>query len=88
MTTCDLFLEVQDYATYLERNGCNFGSFTCCDGVNRTILDEFAKNNNCETDHCDVSIMLPICITLIIFLFAFIIVEVVAYRLRSEYLPL
>jgi len=49
---CDLFQEF-GYQAYIQRHGCDFGRFTCCNGVNTTILDTFARET-CNTTAEDV----------------------------------
>lgn len=40
---CQLFVETMDYLSYLHDHGCDFrGAFTCCDGINTTVLHTFA----------------------------------------------
>jgi len=65
---CKLFQESVDYTTYLTKYGCEFDYFTCCSGVNTTILDTFAREacNTTSTDVCDqppdIKLLVYICI--------------------------
>jgi hypothetical protein len=43
---CALFMETVDYSTYIHDHGCAFdGTFTCCHGINNTMLETFARDS-------------------------------------------
>lgn len=51
--SCMLFREMFDYSEYIHKHGCAFnGQFTCCPGVNITMLETFARDNCNTTDVC------------------------------------
>lgn len=52
---CRLFVETVDYSEYIHKHGCAFdGHFTCCHGVNHTMLDTYANEQCNMTDVCHV----------------------------------
>lgn len=63
-----------DYATYIHRNGCDFGHFTCCDHVNNTMLEEYASANCGVSDVCGYvadAVSAPIAIVAFVMVFLF-----------------
>lgn len=49
---CIIFQETVDYGSYLESHGCDFGLFTCCAGMNNTMLETFARDMCNTSDVC------------------------------------